>query len=218
MIAVVVGMHSEARLLSGSRVVCSGGIPARARELADQLLADGAEGLVSFGIAGGLAPGLSTGRLVVGSAVALGAELIPADPDWCRRLAQALPQAMSGVVAGAGEVAATPQAKQSLHRRAGALAVDLESGPVAEACRQAGKRFAVLRAVADPPGRAIPALAMAGLGPDGRTRPWAVAAGLLRRPQELPALIRLGSETNVALRALSAAAECLGPALGFNLL
>ena len=218
MIGFVVGMQSEARLLSGGRVVCSGGIPVTARRLADQLLREGAAGLVSFGIAGGLDARLSTGTLVVGSAVAANGEAIPAEVDWCRRLSQALPSAVSGIICGAEAVAATAAAKQALQRQSGGLVVDLESGAVAEACRLAGKPFAVLRAVADPAGRAVPTLAMAGLGPDGRTRPWAVAGGLARRPWELPALIRLGVETGAALRALSAAAGLLGPALGFDLL
>ncbi len=48
-IAIIVGMRSEAALLPTSLpVVCSGGRPAKARRLADELLAAGATGLISF--------------------------------------------------------------------------------------------------------------------------------------------------------------------------
>ena len=103
----------------------------------------------------------------------------------------------------------TPAAKALLFASFGALAVDMESGAVAEACVRAGKPFAVLRAIADPAGRGIPALAMRGLGPEGETRPLAVAAGLLRRPGDLPALIRLGRDSQAALAALGVAGSVL---------
>jgi len=208
-IGILVGMRSEARLLPGRLVLCSGGRPERARALAQRMLDEGAEGLLSFGIAGGLDPRLTPGNLVIGSAVAAGGRRLEADAAWCRRLAAALPGACSGIIAGSDEVVASAAAKAELAARCGAVAVDMESGAVAEACARAGKPFAVLRAIADPAGRGIPALAMRGLGPDGETRPLAVAAGLLRHPGDLPALIRLGRDSQAALAALAAVGSVL---------
>ena len=202
-------MRSEARLLAGHQVRCSGGRIARARDLARQLLDDGAQGLVSFGIAGALDPRLATGRLVIATSVVVGEQCFDADAGWREGLCAALPEAVAGIVAGSPEVVATPAAKAALHARRGAIAVDMESGAVAEACARAGKPFAVVRAIADPAGRGIPVLAMQGLGPDGETRPLAVAAGLLRSPGDLPALIRLGRDTRAALAALAVAARVL---------
>ncbi len=217
MIGVVTGMLSEARLVPGRSVLCSGGRPRRARQLAERLLAEGADGLLSFGVAGGLVPELRPGCLLVGSGVVIGAARLAADARWCRRLAEALPRARLGMIYGGDVVAADATAKRALHQQWGALAVDLESRAVAEACVAAGKPFAVLRAIADPAERGIPALAMAGLAADGATRPWAVTRGLLRRPQDLPGLIRLGLETRAALRALGVGVGILGLGLGFDL-
>ena len=67
-IGVVVGMRAEARLLRrlarrlGFRVAIGGGTPAGAEAAARRLVADGALGLVSFGLAGGLHPRLRRGR------------------------------------------------------------------------------------------------------------------------------------------------------------
>jgi adenosylhomocysteine nucleosidase len=217
MIGVVVGMRSEARIIpSGIPIACSGGRPAKARALAERLLDEGATGLMSFGVAGALGPALRPGDLLVATGVVVDDHVFAAEQAWATRLLERLAQARPGLICGGQEVVATAAAKQALHARCGALAVDLESAAVAEACMAAGKPFAVLRAVADPAGRAIPALAMAGLGPDGETRPWAVAAGLLRRPQELPALLRLGGETGRALAALRAAVDLLGVGLGLD--
>jgi adenosylhomocysteine nucleosidase len=216
MIAVLVGLQAEARLVKPGRVACSGGVPDRARLLARQLLEEGAEGLVSFGIAGGLAPGLIPGSLVVASGVEVRNQVLSADAQWCRRLLARLPKAQFGVVHGGEVVAATPGAKARLRAGAQAVAVDLESAAVAETCTEAGKPFAVLRAVADPYDRGIPASALVGLDENGDTRPLAVMQALLRRPQDLPGLIRVGLDTKAALQALDQAVRALGPALGFE--
>src|SRR4051812_47660360 len=60
---IVVGMAAEARIARRS------GFPVATLSGARALLADGADGLISFGIAGGLAPGLRPGTLVVATEV-----------------------------------------------------------------------------------------------------------------------------------------------------
>jgi hopanoid-associated phosphorylase len=218
MIAVVVGMKSEARLVPGVRVACSGGLPTRAAAVARILLDEGAEGLVSLGIAGGLDPTLAPGDLVIGSGVEVGGTIIACDGDWTRRLLAQLPHALSGLVYGGDVVAANAADKRRLHDSAGAVAVDLESGAVAQACAERGKPFAVIRTIADPAGRGIPAAALAGLDAQGNTRPLAVIGGLLRRPQDLPALIRVGLDSAAALRSLAHACDTLGQGLAFEAL
>src|SRR5215471_6395909 len=54
----------------------------------------GAAGIISFGIAGGLASDLNAGDWVVGSGVRSGRELYPADQRWGQRLLDALPGAV----------------------------------------------------------------------------------------------------------------------------
>ncbi len=99
---------------------------------------------------------------------------------------------MRGLIVGADAIAATPDRKRQLFTQTGALAVDLESAAVAEACAAAGKPFAVIRAVADPVHRRLPDLTLDALDEEGRSLPMKVAAGLLRRPFDLPGLIRVG--------------------------
>jgi purine nucleoside phosphorylase len=67
---VVVGMAFEARIAAGlgARVICSGD----GRNLAPTLaraMAAGCGGLISFGVAGGLAPELKPGTCVIGSRI-----------------------------------------------------------------------------------------------------------------------------------------------------
>jgi hopanoid-associated phosphorylase len=215
-IGVIVGMRSEAALLlPGSMVACSGGRPEKAAELSDYLLKAGAEALVSFGVAGGIDPGLAPGDLVIGTSVDLGGASLKTDEAWVKRLSNALPKARTGIVCGAQEAALTVAAKTALQAESGGLVIDLESGAVAEACAAKGVPFAVLRAVADPADRAIPAFALKGLAEDGRTKALPVIIGLLGRPWELPALLGLARDNRAALLSLRAAARLLDATLGF---
>jgi hopanoid-associated phosphorylase len=215
-IGVLVGMRSEAALLlPGSMVACSGGRPHKAVELTDYLLKAGAEALVSFGVAGGIDPGLAPGDLVIGTSVDLGGASLKTDEAWVKRLSNALPTARTGIVCGAQEPALTVAAKTALQAESGGLVIDLESGAVAEACAAKGVPFAVLRAVADPADRAIPAFALKGLAEDGRTQALPVILGLLGRPWELPALLGLARGNRAALASLRAAARLLDATLGF---
>jgi adenosylhomocysteine nucleosidase len=71
-LGVVTGLKSEAKLLNGLNVACvsTGGQAREARRTIDRLIAEGATGLISFGIAGALSPELRTGDLVVADMVA----------------------------------------------------------------------------------------------------------------------------------------------------
>jgi len=215
-IGIVVGMKSEAALLApGAMIACTGGRPAKAEQLARYLLDAGAEALVSFGVAGGIDPGLAPGDLVIGAEVDLGGASLKADPEWAKRLHNALPKSRVGIVCGGQDAVLTRAAKAALHAESGGLTIDLESGAVAEACAAAGKPFAVIRAVADPAERAIPEFALKGLAEDGRTRALPVILGLLGRPHQLPALLGLARDNRAALASLGAAARLLGAPLGF---
>jgi len=201
---VVVGLASEARLLpTGTRVVISGADTARLdAELAR--LPPGVTRLLSFGIAGGIAPGVACGALLVAEALRLGEELFLPDPDWAARII-ARTGAAPAVLAGSDTLVPDASAKRALHEATHALAVDMESGAVARAAARHGLPFAVLRAVADTAGEAIPRAA--ALTPSGEPDLPRVLRGLLRRPWELPALLRLGRASAVAHAALRQAAS-----------
>jgi adenosylhomocysteine nucleosidase len=195
---IVVGMAAEARI--ARRL----GFPVATLSGAKALLADGADGLISFGIAGGLAPGLKPGTLVVAT------EVISED-GW-RYPASDLKTSMTGAVrapiAGATAILARAEAKQALYHRTGAVAVDLESAEAARLCADAGVPLAVIRAVADPAERDLPPAALIGLGPDGQVDLGAVLGSVLRMPGQIPALLAVALDTRRALAALGRAFKC----------
>ncbi|OXH80958.1 hypothetical protein CA830_42245, partial [Burkholderia multivorans] len=88
---------------------------------------------MSFGTAGGLAPDLKPGALVVADAVDGPFGRVQTDADWSARLVVALhdtpvwTRVSRGAIAAVTAPVVTEQEKASLHRAKGALAVDMES-------------------------------------------------------------------------------------------
>lgn len=176
----------------------SGGDTARALKLSRHFLTEGASGLLSIGIAGGLASNLPPGTVVVATSV----DDIECDQAWSDALAARLPHARRGKIIGSTVAITSPATKASLFDQTRALAVDMESGAVAQAAHEMGKPFAALRVIADSAERALPASALVGLGPDGKTRPLAVMASLLRHPGDLPGLLHVARDSQKAMRVL----------------
>ncbi len=187
----------------------AGGRAERAVAAVRAMADEGVTALVSFGIAGGLDPALRPGALIVGEAVATGAGTLPCDKSLSDHLAAALAGAVRGIVAASESVVATAEAKRALHRATGALAVDMESGPAAEAARELGLPFVIVRAVADPAERGLPPAAARGLDENGNVRLGAVLLSLARSPGQLPGLVRVGLDTRAALKALAGAVPAL---------
>ncbi|WP_230983131.1 nucleoside phosphorylase [Inquilinus limosus] len=212
MLGILTGLAREAEIARriSPLVACSASDPARAERLARDLAGQGATALLSFGIAGGLAPELATEDLVIGSAVATADAAYACDAGLAGRLAAALPGAVQGSVWGGDVIVDTAAAKARLHRDSGAVIVDLESAAVARAAAGAGLPFGVLRAVADPAAHGLPPAALVGLDAEGRPAIGPVLRALARSPGQLPALIRLGRQSSAAMKALLAAAGTLG--------
>lgn len=222
-IAVITGLRAEARCLRGLdlHIACSGGSAERARDEAARLVTDGAVGLVSFGLAGGLAPQLHPGDLLLPESVrGAGLASWSVEPIWRERLHPRLAAAglepKSGTFVGSERIVATPSDKRALFDATGAQAVDMESHAVAAVATAAGLPLLVLRAVADPSDQAIPQVAREALTPDGRVRLRATLGGLIREPGELMALLRLARQSARGLASLSRAAALAGPGLGFH--
>jgi adenosylhomocysteine nucleosidase len=204
---LIVGMTSEARIArrSGLPVAVGGGTPEGAREATQLLLQQGATSLVSFGLAGGLDPALRPGDIMTADAVRSASGVWTCDAALNRRLG--VPSA--GLMLAGETIVATAREKMRLHRESGAVAVDLESGAVAEGASAAGIPFAVLRAICDPAERDLPRAAVAALDAAGRISAWRLMASLLRDPRQVAGLIALGRDAALARKALLAAAEAL---------
>ena len=204
------GFKAEAQLLKDFEFVVhgDGGVDGARRALA-RLPLGKLSGLVSFGVAGGLKPGLSPGVLLVPDEILVEVRAIPVDRALAEGLLLRLPQALTGRMTAGSGLLATTDAKSALYEQTQALAVDLESGLLAEAAQAAGLPFVILRAVADPSHRTLPKAAQIPLTPAGKPNLPAILASVLRSPGQIPGLITLGFEMNRAMASLRQAAKAL---------
>jgi 4-hydroxy-3-methylbut-2-enyl diphosphate reductase len=152
---IVVALRTEALALSGhtdgAMVLRTGMGPHRVRGHRAQVQAT--PGWCSAGVAGGLAPGLATGEVVVANEItsAHGRILVPDATMLAERLSRA------GLSVRVGRLACTDRVVHSAGRTElaadGALAVDMESWTLAGLAE--GRPFAVVRVVLDTPERPL---------------------------------------------------------------
>ena len=214
-IVAVTSLALEARIALGSgvSVVCSP--TSRLAADLESAVARGASGIISFGIAGGLAPELRAGHWVVASAIRTGQQLFPTDRAWTRSLLDRLPGALHADIVGVDAPLAEPGEKRSLHVQTGAAAVDTESHIAARIAAAHQIPFAACRTIIDAVERPLPPAALVGLRPDGTPDVAAVFHSVLKQPRQLPALARIALDAWIARTALGSGRRMLGVGLGF---
>jgi adenosylhomocysteine nucleosidase len=208
-LGVITGLRAAADGLRGFQdgtaplIATTGGDADRARAEARALAARGVAGLVSFGMATGLAPVLRPGDLVLADSVVLpSGEAVPTDPAWRGALAERLRAIGIALrvarIAGDERPLIAADEKRRAFQATFAAAIDTESHAVAEVARQAQLPLLVVRAVAEP----AELTRCAVLAREGEASALAVAARLIGRPWELPAVWRSAQNGKLALAVL----------------
>jgi adenosylhomocysteine nucleosidase len=188
-VIALVGLAFEARIAGGPGVL----VMCRGRETPELLqlaIRAGCRSIISFGVAGGLAPNLVPGDCVVASAIIDYPTLRPTDPLWSRKLADIIPGALHGPIVGVNSVVSDPADKCRLHALTGAVAVDMESHLVGRVAASHGLAFAAVRVIIDPAHRAVPPAALLAMAPGGSTdvsaMVWEILAPALVAPVFAP--------------------------------
>ena len=104
----------------------------------------------------------------------------------------------------AARVAVTVAEKSRLRAQTGADAVEMESAVIARVCREAGVPCVILRAISDTAHEDLPLDFNALLTPDEQLSSGKLALAILRSPQRIPALLRLGRNSALAAQRLAA--------------
>ncbi len=218
----VVGMAREAEIVGRGRACGSrsaaGARMGLARALEQALDAD-VTGLISIGIGGALDPDLSVGDVIIGTEVFSPDRPYPTHQAWTDALAAAVPAARKAAVWGsdamvidAGDKARlrdmTPARPSSIWRaisRPGSRKITASISRPCAWCRMPRR----------PRGSCRPAV-LNGLKPDGRPNLLAGRLlGLAKRPGQLPALIRLGRDSEQAFKTLAEARAQAGPTFAY---
>ncbi|QNK01177.1 purine and other phosphorylase-like protein, family 1 [Dyella telluris] len=213
-------VREATRLDAGSSIYLSGMGQEAARLGALALIEAGAQALVSFGVAGGLAPGLRSGTLLCPACVLdeRSHDYQP-DPSWRAALLQRLaatnlPLMAQGSLLSLPVPLLTATEKGAMRERHQSLAVDMESAAIARVADEYRIPFVVLRAVVDERDDHVPAALQAGIDAWGRPLAARMLLALLRRPQLLAELPGLAARMGNATRTLRATAKAVGASWG----
>lgn len=209
-VLVVTGLAREAKIAEGPGVetLCSGGIPARLREILNERPAPNCRAVVSFGVAGGLDPALKPGDLV------LATKIVSETGEWAASedLLQALDARLAGEtrlrtvrapLAGVDLALGCAVTKRAAYGTSGAAAVDMESHIAAEYAARHDLPFAAIRVVCDPAHRGLPPVVNVALTPEGGVALPRVLGSLMRRPGQIVDLFHLGRDAKAAFGALA---------------
>jgi hopanoid-associated phosphorylase len=184
-----------------------------------ELIHQGCSALLSFGVAGGLAPGLRAGDVVLAEGVVAGGQTLRSDSAWIGRTREALADELPitvGMLAGVAAPVVTGEEKRRLYAATGAVALDMESHAVAAAARGAGLPFLAIRVIADAATQSVPAWLSGVIDETGAVNLAAFFGGLMAHPLDGVAVCRLAGANRRAMASLRRVAVRLGP--GFGLL
>ena len=163
MIMVVACSHTETAWIPrvpGVRLLC---VPmgAGASDAVERALKGGEKPnlILSTGFCGGLAPSLRPGRIVLAREIRHRGETIPLDANLFERAKDGLSR--GGIDFTTGAIESVDQVVESIAKKKdlgveGAVAVEMEGGPLSRLAREKGIGFLSLRAVIDPVDRALP--------------------------------------------------------------
>ncbi len=208
-------------LADGTLLVISGMGSAAASQGALALVAAGARGLLSFGLAGALDPALQAGAVLLPATVTDGAGTVHSTYNpWRERLAALRasdannhPLILDGALLSLAQPLSTPATKSQAFSRTGAIAVDMESFAIASVALEQGVQFAVARVVVDTAADSLPRSVMQATDRRGGVNYPRLLSGLICRPTDIVALLRLARRYRVAMRSLRALAR---PGVGLS--
>lgn len=219
-VMVVTGAAFEADIAAGDGVVtlCAGADPVRLRKLLDELQPHRFRAVISFGLAGGLDPSLQPGDLIIADQIVSNAKTWQPTPALLNAIQSALGTSGARRVSltGVDTTVMDPESKAALRATTKASAVDMETHVVAQFAADRKLPWGVLRVICDPANRSLPPLATQGLKPDGGIDFGAALKSITHDPFQIPALIRTGIDTAIAVAALRRARRLLGAGFGLG--
>ena len=201
--------------LSPSTLLYIAGMGAKQAEVAAEvLIAEKASALLSWGIAGALHSKLSPGNLILPKTVIYPQKgIFSTDDGWHNRLLTRMASKLeisTEPLAQSLTVLRSREEKLDFIKQNEALAVDMESGSVAEAAVKANLPFMAIRAISDPLEQNIPASVLRAINESGRLRPFHLLGSLVRRPADFPILNRLRRNFIAARTTLTTVAQLVG--------
>jgi hopanoid-associated phosphorylase len=213
-ILAITGLAKEAKIVGVADVVAvaGGGDGDGLAKKLDALHGD-LKGVISIGLAGALSAHLKVGEVVIAEQIVTGLESWQCGEAWRVRLLSRLPQAHQGQIFGSDVIIEKAETKAGLYDATGALAVDMESQVAARFAAKRNLPLAALRVISDDASHILPPAALVAMKPDGGIALGRVLGSLLRRPGQVPALVRTAKASNKAFAELLRCRDLLGVGL-----
>jgi len=187
-------------------ITLSGSGPKNANSAAQNLLAQGATQLISWGCAGALAPHLKAGDLVIPAWVLTkDNNRLATHKLWSQQVIKLLDDSMTydqACLLESDTVISLAQDKSRQYLLTQAIAVDMESAAVAQTANQAQIPFIAIRSIVDPAELNLPEAINYAMTDSGIVSISKLMRYLYRHPGELPRLIKLGLHFNAANKTL----------------
>lgn len=186
------------------------------REVIEQYKPDA---IVSLGFAGGLTAGDAVGDLVVADTLMPieGTRVIGEPIDSASTLVQTSRDALEvkdisarfGLCLTTSHIASNPEAKTSLGKTMEALAVEMESYWIGQACRDNNVPFLAVRSIVDTVDHLLPSFVAEYTFEAGMKSRWRQVLPVLLRPWCIPGLLRLGAASARSQKSLTTFAVAL---------
>lgn len=207
--------------LSDRVLLILSGVGAKQASLGGRLLLDnGANALLSWGVAAALDYRLASGSLILPrQVIAADQTVFQVDPDWHEGLYHRLSSRFATYLEPLMEsqtILASRVQKHVLFERTGAVAVDMESAALGRLAYQTEVPFLAIRAIADTADMTIPRSVSGAIDPAGRIRLFSLLAQLILHPGEWYALWRLFRSFRAAQTTLTEVARYAGNDLLFS--
>ncbi len=177
-----------------------------------QAIKQGAKGIVSLGICGGLDPQLFSGHIVIPKEILqnddkpITYQNTQVDLAWRAALLPVIEKdyfVTSSPLLTVTDPVTSITDKRKLHEQTGACAVDMESGKIAALAKAHGLPFIAVRVVGDVAGQSIPAAFDKVLKPNGELSVFELIKGLVTKWPGLQALKGLAKNDGEARANLS---------------
>lgn len=215
-IIVATGFTREVRTVSGPGIVAiaGGGVARDLEERLDAAAREGAAGIVSYGLAGGLADGFAVGDWVVGTRLR-GTIEHECHPGWRDAISACLPNSRIGGFFADGRMIDTVAEKRALGAEHAALAVDMESHVAARVARAHGLPFAIVRIISDGVDHLLPHAITVSMRPDGGFDRMRMRTSLAAAPGQMRDVVQTMKQFAAGFRGLRAGARKMGERLAF---
>ncbi len=201
-------------------LIYSGAGAENARKAAELAVSKGATKLMSWGCAAALSPDLKMGDLVLADSLLNSDSLeMSVNATWHQHAKNVLDSeiaAYKGALFNSNEIVSTAGAKQDIFTKTGAIALDMESGAIAEVAQHYALPFLAIRTIADPSTMDLPQAVSKALNENGEIEITKIIASLVFNPKEIPHLIQLGQYFQLAKRTLSRVAIQLPDIIAFK--